>query len=1784
MQANNIIDSLANWAKKTPNANAFTFLLANGTSQTLSYANLYDRSQKIARQLKQHIQPNQAVLLCFAPGLQFVETFYACLIAGVVAIPLYPPRANQKQARISAVLQSSGAQVILTDTAAHNAVAKSLADGAPQATILNLQPPASDEQVVEKGAFSDIAFLQYTSGSTGAPKGVVVTHNNIVANLDALVEATGANTKDVFVNWLPVFHDLGLINTVLLPVYLGSHSVLMAPAQFIREPLFWLSAIDKFNGSICGGPNFAFDHCVQKLNQSQLAQLNLSSWRVAFNAAEPINADTLTAFSNLCKPADFDKAAFFPSYGMAEATVFICGRFYQQSSVRYFDRQALNQGRAISIHIQSSEHLAHNTSALLSCGRTPSEHAIKIVDRESQTECAEGHIGEIWFNGPSVASGYWQNVQQSQQTFNNRLNNSDSQSVFLKTGDLGFVLNQELFIVGRCKDLIIVNGQNIYPQDIEWLVIDCSDELERLSCAAFSLPQHNLQQDNLHQNDLHQNHSHLAVAVEVKRSRLRSFKDIAKVETVAKAIRARIAQELEITIEHVLFLAPGQLPKTSSGKVQRAATAHLLQQSELNIYARSDLPKLMAQSADMTGISTNIELSETQQNLAGSGSTISLQLKKIWMRLLSCTLDELDNLDIPFTALGGDSIKLMTLAAEIEREFSVHLDESALYANLTLAQQLLLIQTSSENTHSQITALGLQQGKLSAAQNRLWFLQQVVPDSRMLNISVQLKFSGDFEQSAFTTAWHACLKRHPVLTAGFCQQGDEIVMRFAMYPEQDLQKIDLTGQDENQIARQLAELKQQYENCHFDLLSQPVYQAHLVNETEQQSHFFFCVHHIVADAWSFKIFLEDLSDYYHRIRNAEVAELAQIDINYLDYAVWQEKQLSAEKQQNLSNFWQQTLSPMPATLALPFDYSPTKEKSYRGGKVSRTITGLHPQLEAFAKSQNVTVFAAYCAVYQILLSRISGQLDVVIGTDVINRENASLQQVFGFFVNQIALRTELTLDDTMQEVVAKCQNTVSAAQVHQFLPFEQVVELVDKAGDLSRSPVFQVKFLLNPSPLKALQLADVKIEQQALPVQHAQYDLTFAVDFELDGSAQLNCHFDGALFAPSTVGQLADSYLHILNQLLVHSDKCLSQVEYLTPNQQQILEQYSTGQKVEVTQHFTDGLAHFADETPDKIACITEHHQFSYAEINQRANQLAHLLLAVGVQNSVVGISLAQSDELLVALCAIGKIGATFVPLDPGYPPERLSFMLADSEASFLLGDSETLPVLADDFLGTMLNLQEFSELLSVQSGENPAVKIAAESLAYILYTSGSTGQAKGVKVSYAALNNLCNWYLDFSKTTADSVALQLIPFGFDASIKNYFVPLMAGAQLVLVNQPSFDAECVLALIKRYKVTTTNCIPSVFSALVSLAKSQDYSALASFQFVAFGGERLEFAHFKDWILSSAFNASIANIYGPTECTDISAAHLLSAQQAVSRAQDENQLAQAFPIGRPIQNCQLVLLTEQAENQFSRTMPGAVGEIFITGRCLAEGYMQSLTNQGKFVQLPQASTLFYRTGDYAKWNQQAELIYCGRADEQVKINGVRIELAEIESVLSEHPALDKVCVLFKQDRLVAYVQSAALNPPTPEQCRNIVKAKLPSVMVPHQVIFVDVFATLPNGKIDRNKLAQIRVTEAKPNVDFVAPKTPVETILISCIEDVLKKQKVSMSDNFFELGGDSILSVQLVAQLQNQGVQLAVKDIFDAPTFSELVLLVTQQAATTDAAENTAFDFLSEDDLALLNQE
>jgi putative pyridoxal-dependent aspartate 1-decarboxylase len=1057
---------------------------------------------------------------------------------------------------------------------------------------------------------------------------------------------------------------------------------------------------------------------------------------------------------------------------------------------------------------------------------------------------------------------------------------------------------------------------------------------------------------------------------------------------------------------------------------------------------------------------------------------------------------------------------------------------------------------------------------LSFAQQRLWFLAQLEPESPFYNESSALKLNGQLNIPILKQSLEELIGRHEPLRTTFSNdlKGQPVQI---IYPTAEISLPIINLEQLNSTARQqeIEKLVTQEAQKVFNLEQDLLFRITLLRLNSSEHIVLITTHHIITDGWSIGILIQELSSLYSAFCAGESSPLPELPIQYADFAVWQRQWLSGKVLDTQLSYWQQQLQGIPELLQLPTDRPRPRVQTHRGATQSFTLdTELSQKLQALSRKSGSTLFMTLLAAFATLLYRYSGQTDILIGSPIANRNRSEIESLIGFFVNTLVLRTHFEDNPQIEELLARVRETTLKAYEHQDVPFERVVGALSPQRSLSHSPLFQVMFILQNAPSEEVELPGVTLTHLELESTIAKFELTLSIS-ETDRGLEGEWEYNTDLFEPATIERMTVHWQNLLSAMVANPQQRVSELPLLTESERhQLLVEWNNTEEEYPQKCLHQLFEEQVEKTPDAVAVVFEDQQLTYRQLNAKANQLARYLQHLGVKpEMLVGICVERSLEMVIGLLAILKAGGVYVPLDPHYPQERLSYMIADSGVAVLLTQSSLLPSLPEH-QAQIVHIDTDGETIGQYSQDNLEVGVGSENLAYVIYTSGSTGKPKGVMNAHQGIVNRLLWMQDAYQLTSSDRVLQKTPFSFDVSVWEFFWTLMTGATIVLAKPEGHkDSNYLVDLIARQQITTIHFVPSMLQVFLQEPNLEKCSCLKQ---VFCSGEPLP------WKLTQRFFAQLEsqlhNLYGPTEAA-------IDVTYWQCQPQDKLQLV---PIGRPIANTQIYLLDKNLQ-----PVPiGVAGELHIGGKGLARGYLnRTELTQEKFIPNPFAPSLsekLYKTGDLARYlpalkglsrivgdtaSHNGNIEYLGRIDRQVKIRGFRIELGEIEAILDTHPQIQQAVVTAREDIpgnqcLVAYIvtQKDALNG---EQLREFLKQKLPEYMVPNIFVTLDMLPLAPNGKVDKKALPAPDSAINRQH-EYVAPRNQSEEIIANIFGNVLGVPNVGIHDNFFELGGHSLLATQLISRLRVVfELEIPLRAVFESPTVAQLERAIKQLSAT-----------------------
>ncbi|MGY2373160.1 condensation domain-containing protein [Pseudomonas sp. SDO524_S393] len=1054
---------------------AAVHFLADGVEigESLTFRQLHEQSQSLAAALQARYAPGDRVLLMLPSSLDYARAFCACLYAGLIAVPLFPPPSRKPRHldRVRNVVLDAQPALILAPADHCENLRELVEQRVDVLTVGDLgTPPASQWQRPEVDG-ATVAFLQYTSGSTGTPKGVEVRQRNLIANVELMRQAYGFDEHGAMVNWLPLYHDMGLIGGLLAPLYSGMPCYLMASQTFVNAPSTWLQAISRYRATASFAPNFAYALCNRVVSDSLIAQLDLSAWQHAINGAEPIHPGTLEAFAQRFAACGLNPLAISPGYGQAEATLCVSATpadalpvvLRLDKAVLETGHVALAQGDAAAVEF-------------VACGYPQALHRIAIVDPNSHARCATDRIGEVWLQGPSNAEAYWQNPDATRTAFQAQI--LDEPGHYLRSGDLGFMHEGQVVICGRLKDLLILNGRNLYPHDIEFAITDSEPGIRTGRIAAFS------------EMDPLLGREKLVIVAEPQRK----YVDPAHHPALFASLQDAVREAADCGIDQIVLVEAGTIPMTTSGKIARQGARAQLAAGTLSIIAQSG-----GQPATQANALNAVELRQ-QPTPAHCRQWLQRTLHEVNPYL---AFDPA----LSLIGVGLDSIGVIDFAARLHRDLGWNLDTQRLFGAQTLGDWTLALQAflaeATPGTRPIASPHTPDHGRQSFAQSRLWFLHQLNPQDTRHNLVLHLSLQGALDIDALSQRLNVLVQRHGVLRTVYRDGADG--------PQQ--QVLPATTVSLNRHTS-LPECLAQEHATPLDLEHGPALRAHLISQDDHHD-LLLTLHHIAFDGRSAQLLLAELAG------QGDVS----MPVQYLDFAQWESTHWTPQRIATHQDFWREHLAGMPQTLALGGSGHTQAEHSLTFNVPQTTCDAL----ASLAREHGMTLFMLLLASYQLVLKQLGGQQRFLLGTDVSGRPLAAHNEVIGFFVNQLTLRCDLSGSATLATFFAQVRDEARQAYAHQDLPFDLVVAALSPQRRPGHSPLFQVKLNYQPSRVAATHIAGAQLS--AMDVAQAPGDFHLVLDLVHGGSGlDATLKYRGEHFDQARAQRLQQLWTRLLDE------------------------------------------------------------------------------------------------------------------------------------------------------------------------------------------------------------------------------------------------------------------------------------------------------------------------------------------------------------------------------------------------------------------------------------------------------------------------------------------------------------------------------------------------------------------------------------------------------------------------------------------------------------------------------
>ncbi|MFK3648785.1 amino acid adenylation domain-containing protein [Lysobacter enzymogenes] len=1612
--------------------------------QRIGYADLNARANRIAHCLRRRgVGAGDLVALALERGIDMVAAILGTLKAGAAYVPM---ATDAPAERIAFMLEDCAPKLLL----AHRSAQLPQPCAAPLALLDGLEAelaasPDSDPDPQDMHAARP-AYVIYTSGTTGEPKGVVVTHRNLVN----------------FVYWCG---DAGLTAP-------GSSMTQFAPYTFDA------SAGEIFAALLAGTCLHLLDDAT--IQSPQKLQEYLSEHRVQFSALPP-------AYLQQMDPARAPEGFRLLTAGSAPTPELVerwAGRGDYLNGYGPTETTILSTATALSADTRT-----------ISIGRPVANTRVYLLDPRGRP-VPVGASGEIWIGGEGVTPGYLNRPELTAERYRPDPFSAAAGARMYRTGDLGRWLGDgTIEFLGRNDFQVKIRGFRIEPGEIETRLCGFDGVREAVV---------------------------LARADARGENRLLAYY-LAPAACDTAALRQHLSQALPEYMLPAAFVWMREWPLTGNGKIDRKA----LPAPDEQAFAR--------------------------RAYAAPEGERERALAALWAELLG--VGEIGRHD-HFFELGGHSLLAMRLVSRIRDGFGVELPLRTLF-DAPVLHELAQRLSDPQQARSEAIAPRPRDGEpaLAPAQQRLWFLSQIEGASAAYHMGGAVALRGPLDPQALAWALQAVVERHEALRTRFVARDGRPSLRIDPQARIELGLADLRGAADPQAQAQAA-WTALFERG-FDLAADLPLRAELLRVGEDEHRLHLAMHHIVSDGWSIGVMLHELGELYAARLAGAPDPLPPLPVQYADFAAWQRDWLERGNAERLSGYWRDALAGAPSALELPGDRPRPPLQDFSGDSVPvRLDADLTERLRALSQRQGTTLYATLLASWAALLGRLSNQDEVVVGAPMAGRGRGEIEPLIGFFVNTVALRVDLAAAADVAALLQQCKRTLVDAQAHQDLPFDYVVEAVKPPRSAAHTPIFQTMLTLNERVESRLRLPGV----EAIPVETesrlAQFDLSLDLE-EGERDVRGTLGYATALFDRSTVQRYAGYWLRLLQAMAADERRPLAQLPLADQAERERLLQYGRGDEVEVgsAAYLHQRFEAQAAATPDAIALICAGRTIAYGELNARANRIAHRLIALGVgPDATVAVCLDRGIDAIAALLGVLKAGGAYVPIDPQLPAERIGYYARDCAPAAVVA-SHALAPLFDAVAGANVVCPD-RDALDAQPAHDPdpaARGLRSAHLAYVIYTSGSTGQPKGVLIEHRSILARVEHAIGAYRLQPADRCLQFTALGFDASLLQIFSALGAGASLLVRGPEPWSAEQTVAEIAAHGISVADLPPSYLPALLLAGER---GALERLRIAVIGGE----ATLCDTLRGKTAGFAIHNEYGPTEASVTATSLTLAAGEPVALA------GQYLPIGRPVAGTRAYVLDRER-----RVAPlGAVGELYIGGVGVARGYLgrDALTAE-RFLADPfdgGADARMYRSGDLVRWLPHGELEYLGRNDFQVKLRGFRIELGEIEAQMRAYPGVREAVAVARdaadgQRSLVGYclvdgeLSTAGL--------RAHLAALLPDYMVPAGLVGLDRWPLTSAGKLDRNALpAPERLACTREG--YAPPQGAVERAIAAVWAQTLGLERVGRDDRFFDLGGHSLLMLSMIRRLAEQGIAVAVQDVY---RFGSLRAIAARAAdATADLGQ------------------
>lgn len=1659
-----------------------TFIEQGRKDSFLSYAQLYHKSLKALGYLQeQKIMPGDELIFQIEDNKTFIIIFWACLLGGIIPVPLSIGRNDEQRNKVFKVWNVLNNPYLVmnrnqkTKFKRHiNSISKHSRSrqNILKKTFLTDDILNKKNEGIEQEVDSDqIAFIQFSSGSTGDPKGVVLTHKNLSTNVAAISHAAEYSKNDSLISWMPLTHDMGLIGFHINPLLNGINQYIISTDLFIRRPSVWLDKASEYSATVLSSPNFGYKYLMKHCNVAAQNEWDLSAVRIVYNGAEPISLAICEDFLEVMASQGLKRNAMCPVYGLAEASLAVSISGIEDNIIScLLDRNKLNFGDRISEVNDRS-----GAVNFVNVGKPINDCLVRITNNRNEP-VADQTIGHIQIKGDNVTSGYYNNKEATKAVVQT--------TGWVKTGDLGFIKEGALYITGREKDIIFIHGQNYYPHDIERV----AEQVEGVELNKVVVASH-LDHDTGKEEVL--------VFVYHKQG-------IEKFIPIVHTLKNVINKEIGIEIDKVLPVR--DIPKTTSGKLQRYK---LVERYKDGYYDNVELQLERVDVQEVTSTNTvEPPANETEKRLL-----------RIWQRVLK---DEGLGVTSPFLSVGGNSLRAAEIEMWVLKEFQLDLPASLIYEKGTVravANEITTLDAQRYNPIPKVTSQG--QYPLTSAQKPLYYGWEANKNSIAYNIPIALLVDRKINEEKLESCIKKIIARHDVLRMSFNTQAEP----YSLLHEGIDFTLEYSKIETNELDK---ELKKRVRP--FDLRKLPLFRVELVEIGQDRHILLLNFHHIISDGISVYHFIEELFQLY------DGGVIPSLPASYRDYSHWERKILNSETIKLQQEYWLEQLGGELPILDLPTDFSRPAIFSSSGEKIQLCFNNTtNDKLRVLASRYHCSLSELMFTIYGLLIYTYTRQEDIIIGVPVAGRKHPDILSSQGMFVNNLPVRIHIDKSPSFLDVLDNLKTSFHLALANQLYPFEYLVDQVTERRDPSRNPLFDTMFVYQNMGFSDIKTNDFNASWYSFDPGFSKFDLSIEI---IDNGSTLHYGFEYAtdLFKKETIFGLIDHFDRLIGAILNDPTCQLSDLLELTAAEyeNQIRKYNASHAPYPKNKTIHELFKEQACKYNTSTAILFNGEAITYDQLDKSVDRLAFSLREQGVEiGAIVGVLFDRSPAFIVSILAVMKAGGAYLPIDTDLPMGRVEYIFNNSKCGFALTSDSNSKLLSDlinsenlDQHLITINVDEH-DFLSEHQAEIENINVATD-LAYTIYTSGTTGGPKGVMIEHRSLVNYIHWAAKTYVDGQDSHFPLFTSVSFDLTITSIFTPLLTGNRIVIYDS---DDIAIKKVMEDNQVNVIKLTPSHLK-IINETLTNSFASKSKVKKFIVGGEALDTSLARK--IYDKFNGDIEiyNEYGPTEATVGCMTYLF----------DPKEDSLTVPIGFPISNAQVYLLDES----FKPVSIGIYGEIFVSGDGVAKGYIfnEELTLQ-KFIPDPfREGQMMYRTGDVARRLSSGVLEFIRRKDEQVKINGYRVELSEVAHYLRKFDGITDALITVQKGELnnVALYAYFTTNEEkersvNESSLRNYLAQLLPYYMVPAHFARLEEIPLTRNGKVNYASLPL-----ANNDGKFKKPENDIETLSIEAWEKVLGNQSLSTTHNFFELGGDSIKAVQISSRLREKGVIIEVRDI------------------------------------------